>query len=251
MDPTTRFSTRVADYARHRPGYPAQIVETLQRECGLTRDSVIADIGCGTGLLAKLFCESGNRVYGVEPNADMLDSARQLLRDHPQFVAVAGRAEATTLPGALVDFVTAAQAFHWFERQAAKQEFRRILKLNGWVVLIWNERLIEATAFTRAYEELLLEFGVDYHDVKRRWPGAALAEVFAPATMHTAALQNPQILDRAGLTGRILSASYMPQPGHPSYGAMLQAIERLFEQHQSGGGVRMEQEMWMYYGQPG
>src|SRR5438132_150300 len=139
MDATTRFSDRVSDYARNRPGYSGEILELLRRECGLTRQSVIADIGCGTGLLAKLFCEAGNRVYGVEPNGKMLESARESLNDCAGFVPVAGRAEATTLADRSVDFITAAQAFHWFDKEAARREFARILKPRGWVALIWNE----------------------------------------------------------------------------------------------------------------
>ena len=65
MDPTSRFSDRVEDYARHRPSYPLEVLETLWKQCGLTPASVIADVGCGTGILSRLFCDAGNRVYGV------------------------------------------------------------------------------------------------------------------------------------------------------------------------------------------
>jgi SAM-dependent methyltransferase len=248
MDPTGRFSNRVEDYARNRPGYPLEVLETLWKECGLTPASVIADVGCGTGILSRLFCEAGNRVYGVEPNASMLKAAREYLRDHPNFVPVAERAEATWLDPASVDFVTAAQSFHWFEPQQARREFLRILKPGGWVVLLWNDRRMDASPFMVAYEQFLARFGVDYHKVKPLWSKNSLPDFFGPSGFKKAQFDNPQLFDRAGLTGRILSASYMPHRGHPTYPPMLGAIDNLYDGYQQGGKVRMEQETVMFYG---
>ncbi|HEX8116661.1 MAG TPA: methyltransferase domain-containing protein, partial [Pyrinomonadaceae bacterium] len=73
-DPTARFSTRVADYIKYRPGYPPAVLRLLERECGLGPDSVVADVGSGTGLLSELFLKNGNRVYGVEPNREMREA---------------------------------------------------------------------------------------------------------------------------------------------------------------------------------
>lgn len=237
------------DYARYRPGYPAAVLDMLRAQIGLTSASVIADVGCGTGILARLFCAAGNHVYGVEPNISMLDFARESLREFPQFIPVAARAEATTLPDGSVDIVTAGQAFHWFDPQRTRREFARVLKPGGWVVLLWNERRIDATPFMVAYEELLLQFGIDYDRVKRLWEKTSLPEFFAPGGFRTAVIDNPQWFDRDGLTGRILSASYMPHREHPAYAAMLGAIDNLFRDHQNGGQVRLEQETRMFYGQ--
>ncbi len=67
-----------------------------------------------------------------------------------------------------MDAVVAGQAFHWFEPVAARAEFQRILRRDGWVALIWNERLTEASAFSREYERLLQKFGTDYGGCARR-----------------------------------------------------------------------------------
>ena len=138
---TSRFSDRVENYVRYRPGYPPEILPVLSAECGLTRDHVIADIASGTGIWTRTLLENGNPVYAVEPNVDMRQAGDRLLADFPRFTSVAGSAEATTLPDASVDFVTAAQAAHWFDRPRTRREFLRILKPQGWLVLLWNERL--------------------------------------------------------------------------------------------------------------
>ncbi len=131
FDPTRRFRGRAELYARHRPGYPGEVVTLLEDECGLRAGSVVADLGSGTGILAAMLLARGCRVFGVEPNADMRAEGARALAAQEGFVSVDGRAEATTLPDASVDLVTAAQAFHWFDRPRARAEFARILKPGG------------------------------------------------------------------------------------------------------------------------
>ncbi len=151
-DSKERFSNRVEDYVRYRPGYPRAVLDLLREECGFAPESVVADIGSGTGILTQMLLENGNVVYGVEPNAEMRAAGESLLQRYARFRSVAGSAEATTLPDASVDFVFVGQAFHWFEPKAARAEFERVLKPRGWVAVIWNERKKDATAFLREYE---------------------------------------------------------------------------------------------------
>src|SRR4029079_2278369 len=134
-DPLTRFSNRAENYALHRPGYPAGLLEILKSECGLTSSSTIADVGSGTGILSELFVKNGNLVFAIEPNSAMRSIAERRFEDSEQFVSIHATAESTSLEHSSVDFVTAAQAFHWFDRVRARLEFARILKAAGWVVL--------------------------------------------------------------------------------------------------------------------
>src|ERR1044071_6506461 len=133
-DATQRFSSRVDNYVRYRPSYPPAIIKLLNEECGLRTDSVIADIAFGTGIFTKLLLENGNKVFGVEPNADMRTAGESFLNKYPGFTSVAGTAEATTLADQSVNLVTAAQAAHWFDLPKARQEFIRITRAGGWAV---------------------------------------------------------------------------------------------------------------------
>src|ERR1700737_2786303 len=114
VDPTRRFSTRVANYARYRPSYPLAVIDLLRSDCGLTGDSMIVDVGSGTGILSELFLKNGNEVFGVEPNPEMRKTAEMLLKDYHRFRSIDGAAESTGLTANSMDFVTAGQAFHWF-----------------------------------------------------------------------------------------------------------------------------------------
>ena len=249
-DPKQRFSNRVDDYVRYRPGYPSAILDALREECGLRPESVVADIGSGTGLLAQMFLENGNLVYGVEPNAAMREAGEQFLEKYPHFCSVAGSAEATTLPGASVDFVVIGQAFHWFEPRAARAEFQRVLRPGGWVAVLWNERMTDTTPFLREYEQFLRKFGTDYEKVAETYPREQhMQKFFGPSRFEGRFFPNEQVFDFEGLRGRLLSSSYAPPAGHPNHEPMLAELKRLFDAHQQGGRVRIEYKTHMYYGQ--
>ena len=202
-DHTGRFSTRVADYVKYRPGYPAGVLRLLEAECGFDSTSVVADVGSGTGLLSELFLKNGNRVYGVEPNREMREAGEQLLSSYENFTSVDGRAEETTLDDDSVDFVTAGQAFHWFDPPRARLEFKRILRPGGWVVLVWNDRLTGGTPFLEDYERLLVWYGTDYKAVSGMYAEESmLAALYGPGEMLTETFDNDQVFDSDGLRGR-------------------------------------------------
>ncbi len=84
-DTVERFSNRVANYVKYRPDYPVEIVGYLEKTCGLTTTTAIADIGCGTGISSRIFLENGNRVVGVEPNVAMREAALECLAAFARF----------------------------------------------------------------------------------------------------------------------------------------------------------------------
>lgn len=248
MDPTRRFSGRVADYVRYRPGYPEALLRALVEEAGLVPGSVVADVGSGTGISTELLLRAGGEVFAVEPNAEMRGAAEERLAGHPRFHSVAGTAEATTLPGGSVDPVVAGQAFHWFDRERFRAECRRILRPGGRVALFWNARRTEATPFLRDYEALLRRFGTDYERVDHLRLGPADFDPFFGGPYESRRFPNEQVFDLEGLRGRLLSSSYTPGPGHPDHEPMLAELRRLFDRHQRAGRVRFEYDTELHLG---
>ena len=247
MQSIERFSSRVENYARYRPGYPLAIVDLLRDECGLTSESIIADVGSGTGKLSELFLNNGNFVIGVEPNAAMRQAAESILVDCKNFRSIDGTAESTTLDNQSVDFVIAGQAFHWFDRPRAKAECARILKRNGWVVVIWNERQTDTTPFLQAYEQLLLTYGTDYQEVRHENAEPLVKEFFTPRNPRFAQFPNHQEFDFQALRGRLLSSSYTPEASSPKFQPMVDELASIFEKFQSSGVVRFEYDTRVFY----
>lgn len=248
-DAKQRFSTKVADYVRYRPSYPAAVLELLRTESGLRAEHVVADVGSGPGILSKLFLENRNCVIGVEPNDEMRRAGEELLSGFKGFSTVNGSAEATTLPDASVDFITVAQAFHWFEPIATRREFLRILRPEAFVVIVWNDRQLDTTPFLRDYEAMLHRFGTDYAKVNESYPRRSqIQEFFAPRSFAHKTFPNFQKFDLDGLRGRLRSSSYVPGPDKPAFAPMMADLERIFYSHQQNGEVSMDYTTHVYYG---
>jgi SAM-dependent methyltransferase len=248
QDATSRFGNRVEQYIRYRPGYPKAVLEFLQNELKLVPSSVVADVGSGTGISSELFLQNGNTVYGVEPNQEMRKAAESLLVRYSNFHSIDGRAEATGLQDHCVDFIVAGQAFHWFDRGLCRMEWSRILRKGGMVLLLWNDRKQE-TPFAEAYETLLRKYAIDYETVDHRHiTPDVLKGFFGTAGFGVRMFYNEQVFDLEGLHGRVLSCSYMPPRGHPSFEPMIQSLTALFQQFEKNGTITMEYNTLLYYG---
>jgi len=251
MDPKKRFSSRVENYIKYRPKYPYEVITFLKKKKILTRNSVIADIGSGTGILSEMFLKEGNRVYGIEPNRDMRSAAEMLLRKYSQFISIDGSAETTTLEPNIIDIITAGQAFHWFDLEKTKIEFLRVLKPNGWVFLIWNRRKKLNNKFLEEYEFLLLKYGTDYKVIEKKKLDydKFFGENKSKINYKKELFYNVQILDFEGLKGRLLSTSYIPLDNHPDYEKMMLELNNLFKKYEINGFIQFEYDTEVFYGQ--
>ena len=249
LDPTKRFTNRVDNYRKYRPSYPAAIIPLLESECGLTARSVIADIGSGTGFLSELFLKNGNKVFGVEPNPEMRAAGEHFLSRYANFKSMGGAAEATGLAEASADFITVGQAFHWFDRKTARKEFARILKPDGWIVIVWNGFRANKTPVVAGYQHALLQYGTDYRGVGREIADTKVETFFSPGNCKCARFEFQQFFDFEGFKGRVLSASYAPEPGHPNYEPMIEEVRAIFDANEQDGKVTFDYDTEVYYGQ--
>lgn len=246
---TERFTTRVDDYARYRPGYPAAAIELLKERCGLSALAEVADVGSGTGILTELLLKSGARVFGVEPNDRMRAAAEAALHGYPRFASVRGSAEDTTLPVGSVDLVVAGQAFHWFDPVRARTEALRIARAGARGALLWNERPLEPPAFLVDYEALLNKHAAEYARITASRADEGRMREFFGGAMQLAAFPNQQVFDFEGLKGRLMSSSYAPEPGHAQHEPMMAALRELFDRHARDGTVVFPYRTLVYYGQ--
>jgi SAM-dependent methyltransferase len=249
LDTVDRFSDRVDNYVKYRPGYPPELLDLFKSRLGLHSDSVIADVGSGTGISSRVFLEKGNVVYGVEPNAAMRAAAERELGKYPGFRSVEGRSDETGLPTSSIDFIIAAQAFHWFEPESTRAEFRRILRPGGYVGLIWNERQLDSTPFLEEYEQFLLKYGRDYNNVRHENITTARLRDFFQRPYEKSVFRNVQVLDLDGLKGRMLSASYMPNESDAVFPQMIDELTVLFEKHKAQGKIEIIYDTNVFYTQ--
>lgn len=246
--PTQRFSDRVENYRRYRPGYPEAVIDVLMDRCHLDETSVIADIGSGTGIFTRQLLGRNLRVIAIEPNREMRQAAESLLAGYDLFSSVEGRAEASNLPDSMVDLIVSAQAFHWFQRNPARKEFARILKPCGWVALLWNQRKVQQQ-FQQDYDALIREQAPEYNSVNHMNIGdEVIAGFFDPQGYQNFEFANVQVFDKKGFLGRMQSSSYTPAPGCPEYPQLMAAAELLFARYAENLQVRFEYNTRLYLG---
>ncbi len=235
-----RFTGRVADYERYRLRYSAAVLDVLKERCGLTTSSVVADVGAGTGMLAELFLENGNRVIAIEPNAEMRAACDRLRERYSGLSVIAAAAEATTLADASIEFVSVGRAWHWFDRKRAVVEFRRILRPGGWLVLVTNRRSKDVSVEAKEYEEILMEFGTDYRELQGEYRVYDdMAPVFPEGAVVQETIRGEQMLTLEEFLGQTQSSSVAPMPGDAKYAGMQRALRDFFQRFQRDGVLRM------------
>ena len=244
-DNTKRFSNRVEDYIKYRPGYPSEMMNILVKELGLTSEKIIADIGSGTGISSIPFLKNKNFVYGVEPNKEMREAQEQLLSEYSNFKSINGSAEVTNLESKSIDLIFCGQAFHWFDKEKSKQEFSRILKETGNTVFVWNSRSTK-TDFQKEYENILFNHIEEYKEVNHRnIEDIEIERFFSPKTMYVYELENEQWFDLEGLKGRLQSSSYCPKEGE-EYIRLMNEIDNLFQKYQVDNQIIFNYDTKMY-----
>lgn len=244
---TKRFTGRAEDYAKYRPGYPEQIIHLLENKIGFDSSKDIADVGCGTGLLSKLFLTNGNLVFGVEPNEEMRAMSEKLLSKFINFISVDGAAEETKLANNSVDVITVGQAFHWFDLKKTKKEFKRILRKDGDVVIVWNERK-NSSQLMKEVDAILQTLNQEHEEAEKNLVDKNLLNTFfGVEKIGASSFPNYQMLDLAGLKGRIQSISYVPDTG-PANRRVMSAIRRVFDKYNNGGLVKVEYTTRIFWG---
>ncbi|HTQ06964.1 MAG TPA: class I SAM-dependent methyltransferase [Polyangiaceae bacterium] len=228
LDPTGRFSNRADDYVRYRPTYPAPAIDALVAGLGAPERLVAVDVGAGTGISARLLAERGVRVSAVEPNRAMREAAAP----HPGVTWLDGTAEAIPLADASVDLALAAQAFHWFRAPEAVAEMARVTKSGGRLALLWNHRS-PSDPFMRGYEDVIVSLAADRSVVGMNADVAAVdrSGLFGPRRV--VSFEHRQTVDRDGLVGRALSASYVPkdEAGRARLVELLSALHARFAEN--------------------
>lgn len=242
---TTRFSDRVEDYIKYRPHYPQKVIEILETKIGLNNNSIVADIGSGTGISSALFLSNGNKVFAVEPNKEMRSAAELIYSKESNFTAIDGTAEQTNLQEHCIDIIFCAQAFHWFNTRDTKVEFNRILKPNGHIVLAWNVRK-EEDDFQKSYESILKKIP-EYNNVTHKNISEEdISKFFAPKIMHKESVPNIQTFNIDGLKGRLKSSSYCPKEGL-AYKKLMREIDNLFYKFENEGTIKFEYDTKIYW----
>lgn len=228
---TDIFTGKANNYAKYRPTYSREFIEYLYSDVGFKKESVIADIGSGTGILSELLLERSETVYCIEPNDDMMSIAKNVLENYKGFKPINAPAENTTLVNNSIDFITVAQAFHWFDTDQFKHECIKILKERGKVILIWN-RMDMQTDIVLENEKINRELGSNFkgfHNGINPDDNRALGTFFKNGKYERRQFDNDLIFAMDNFIGRNISSSHAPKEGDENYNSYISALKSLFD----------------------
>ena len=224
--PYTAFAEVAEAYERGRPSYPDDAVRWLVGEEACD----VVDLGAGTGKLTRVLVAHGHRVAAVEP----LDEMRaELEAAVPGAHAFAGSAEAIPLESASADVVTSAQAFHWFDHDAALPEIARVLRPGGRIALVWNSR-DDRDPWMARLSAIIGNETVEESDVV---PVLDASGLFGP--VETAQFSFAETRDRDGLLDLVLSRSYLAKLTPAERQPVLDAVGALYDETAEADGVRL------------
>ncbi len=233
MDYTTRFDGKGDIYDRARPRYAAELFEYMKHTLHIPAGSVFADIGSGTGIFTGQLLACGYRAFAVEPNGDMRRKAEEKLSYDKNFVSVAGSDAKIPLPDHSVDYITAAQAFHWFDADAFRKECERVRRPGGKILLVYNSRDEKADC-TKALAALRRKYNPGFHGFSNGI-GDDKCRAFFGGKCDLFRVDHTQVYNRQGYIDRVLSSSYSLKESDERYGAYLEEIHALFDRFSVDG----------------
>ena len=247
---TQQFTGKAAAYKKGRPDYPEAIFEDLYGKYGFSKESVVADIGSGTGKFCRPLLEKDSTVYAVEPNADMLTAAQNALGAWENYHPVQASAEVTTLPDASVDHITCAATFHWLDAEAFHKEALRILKPNGLVVMAWNVRDKDAP-LNRAHAEVFRRYCPKFESLSHGFDACQDdLKAFYGGQFERIAYEDNAVQDKKKFISRSLSSSYALKAEDAAYDEFVAALEALFDAWQEDGVVSVPALSVVFVGRP-
>ena len=246
MDNTKRFDGKGEIYAKARPSYATELFDHIKSRFPISEGSIFADIGSGTGIFSEQLLNCGYRVYAVEPNTDMRQIAEERLSKCKDFISVEGADSNTNLPDQSVNFITVAQAFHWFDVEMFKKECKRILKQNGWVIIVYNSRDNQA-ACTKALANLRCKYNPEFHGFSNGISDEK-CRAFFDGTCEIFSADNSHNYDRQGYINRVLSSSYSLREGDERYTEYLKEINKIFDTFAVNGTMTVPMYTIAYIG---
>jgi len=230
-----KFNGKSEVYSKYRPDYPDQLVKDLVAKNKLNKKSMIADIGSGTGIMTAKLLNLGIKVFAVEPNKEMRNTAIENLKDYKGFFSVSGSAENTTIDENSIDLIVVAQAFHWFNVEEFRKECQRILKPSGIVALVSNERLIE-DEITKDIAAAYRKYCPDFKGFSNGLMDASeIYDTFFEEGYTLNTYDNPIIYTKSSFIDRHLSSSFSLKPDDEFYPMLVESLRNIFERHEKNG----------------
>ncbi|OGO93268.1 MAG: hypothetical protein A2Y17_02690 [Clostridiales bacterium GWF2_38_85] len=240
------FNKKAFNYTKFRPSYPEEVTELIL-SLSNSNNINIADIGSGTGKLSSLLIKNNTYVFAIEPNSDMRSIAEKELGKYNNYISLNGSAEATTLDSDTIDIITVAEAYHWFDNEQTKLEFKRILKKDGFVILMWNN--FGGNPYDDEISQINKRWCPLYKEKTNRTPREKRAVgLFGNDNYKKEEYDNTINQTIEAFIGGTLSASYALKEDDADFNKYIEDIKNIMNKHINNGLIETKITTVCYYG---
>lgn len=244
------FESKAQQYNQYRPRYSSKYQQYLKmnlHECSAD----VADIGAGTGIHAEILASIFKHVYAIEPVFEMLSVCEEALGHLKNIDFILASAETTSLPSSSIDYIIIGQAFHLLNQKLCIPEFKRILKKDGRVILVWIHKEPETPLFY-SHEKILKSYCPCYQrDVHAQvFSRNTYKDLFLPESYQFTKLDfdSTEHLSMETFVNRTLSASYAIAECDCDYSSLVFDLESLFHKYARNNLLEVRQSTIIYQG---
>lgn len=245
------FNSKALLYAKNRPSYSNHIMNYLSQYLNLREIHLGADVGAGTGQMTKILADNFNTVYAIEPNLAMLNECKKQLFSYNNIIYKNCSADNINLTNHSLDYITVAQAFHLFYNKETYTEFKRILKPDGKLIIIYNMKNHQSGLFLEN-EKVLLQYcplyNREFHATE--FNKRTFINFFSEYSYDFCVFNNDntEYLDCETFINRTLSSSYSITSEHPFYEAYIHDLKEVFNRFVINDKIKMELSSVIYSG---
>ena len=225
-----------AQFYNSRPTYSQECIDYLINKFSLESNSVIADIGAGTGILTKPFLDLGCSAYAAEPSEDMFAELRKNLSQYQNVTFLKTSAEKTDIPALSCDAVVVGTAFHWFDKDKFCAECKRILKNNKYVAIL---RIANNTEADKRIEEIKHYSEQDLNEAKG---------FFGEGFLEYVCFEYTQPFDEERYINNLLSSASAPLPSDANFDEYVNKCKSVFNKHFESGYAELPYIVNCYVG---
>ena len=242
------YSGKQDDYSKYRPTYPIELFDFLSKEYNI-KNKELVELGAGTGIFSKIVSSYCQKLYYVEPNADMINKGKDFCKDCSNIEFINKSAESTELPEKSVDMILAVQSFHWFDKTNVKKEVNRILKPNGDFAIIWNDWEADNNTFGKEYFSYISTWNNKLTGKKYQHKNVDdRKNFFQNGKYKTYTFSHSKNYTLNMVIGLSKSLSYAPKEGDEYYNEFIEGIIDIFNKYKKDDIVRFDFNTEMYIG---
>lgn len=236
------------DFLEYHPSYPLSVLEFLKSELKLGKKYVVTEVTKDLGKMGQLLLKHVHLVCTLHSQTANYQFIKKQYGQHANFLAMHSSPENTDLDEDAVDCLLIDQSLLQFNTLRVAKEFERILRLNSYVVVLYNNLVVQEASFAQAYLTFFEQFSTTQQAPYTKTIGTPVLDELYNDNYEERVFHNQQRLNWEGLKAYYLSSTGALREQHKQYAIALKALKILYRQHQIDGEIVLDYDTYLIFG---